>query len=90
MKILQFGAVWCANCIYMKSVWDDIASELEGLGTEYYDADDNAEELKKYGINDVPVFIFLDNSGKELMRLQGAQNKEELIKIIKEHIDKLN
>ena len=86
MRILQFGAVWCANCIYMKSVWDDIVSELEGLGTEYYDADDNAEELKKYGINDVPVFIFLDNSGKELMRLQGAQNKEELIKIIKEHI----
>lgn len=88
MKILQFGAVWCVNCIYMKSVWDDIVSELEGLETEYYDADDNAEEFKKYGIDDIPIFVFLDSEDKEFMRLQGAQNKGDLVKIVKENLSK--
>ena len=88
MKIIQFGAIWCVNCVYMKNVWEEIAGGFNGMDAEYYDADDNPDEFNKYSIKDIPVFIFFDSGGNEFMRLNGAQSKEELIKIIKENLDK--
>ena len=44
--------------------------------------------LKEYEVKNIPEFIFLDKNDKEFLRLQGIQNKDELIKIIKENLDK--
>lgn len=88
MKVLKFGAVWCAECLVMKPMWGEIEKLMPELKTEYFDADNNPEKLKEYGITDIPVFIFLDKDGKEFLRLKGVQNKEDLIKIVKDNIDK--
>ncbi|PIR13625.1 hypothetical protein COV49_01580 [Candidatus Falkowbacteria bacterium CG11_big_fil_rev_8_21_14_0_20_39_10] len=88
MKILKFGAVWCMECLVMRPTWEEIEKELPELKTEYYDADEHPEALKKYNIKDVPVFIFLDKDDNEILRLEGAQNKEELIKLVKENLDR--
>ncbi len=88
MKVLKFGAVWCKECLVMKPIWEDIEEKFPKLETEYYDADENPEVLKKYRVGDIPVFIFLDKNEQELLRLQGVQNKEDLINIVKENLDK--
>ena len=88
MKILKFGAVWCKECLVMKPMWAEIEGEISELKTEYYDADENSEALEKYNVNDIPAFIFLDKNEKEFSRLQGVQNKDDLIKIIRENLDK--
>ena len=88
MKLLKFGAVWCKECLVMKPMWVEIEKEIPELEAEYFEADECPEVLKKYDVKDVPVFIFLDKNGNELSRLQGLQNKEELVKIVKENIDK--
>jgi thiol-disulfide isomerase/thioredoxin len=72
----------------MRPMWESIEEEIPDLATEYYDADENPDMLEKYGIKELPVFVFLDNDGKEFMRLEGAQNKEELIRIVKENMGK--
>ena len=69
----------------MRPMWEEIEAEMPELKTEYFDIDDNPEIKGKYGIKDVPVFIFLDKDGNEILRLEGLQNKEELVKIIKEN-----
>ena len=61
MKVLKFGAVWCVECLVMKPIWEEIEEEIPELKTEYYDADDDSEVLKQYNVQDVPVFIFLNN-----------------------------
>lgn len=88
MKVLKFGALWCRECLIMKSVWEKIGEEIPQFVTEYYDADEDAEISKRYKVKYVPVFIFLDKKGKEFLRLTGLQNKEDLIKIVKETLDK--
>lgn len=88
MKVLKFGAVWCKECLVMRPTWEEVEEEIPMLITEYYDADQYPDLLKKYNIKDIPVFIFLDKDGKEFLRLEGMQNKEELIKIVKENLDK--
>jgi len=88
MKVLKFGAVWCKECLVMRPMWQEIEKEISELKTEYYEADEHPDLLKKYNIKDIPVFIFLDKDGNEFLRLQGMQNKEELIKIVKENLNK--
>ena len=88
MRILKFGAIWCTECIVMKPMWQEIEQELPELKTEYYDADESKELIEKYKIKNLPVFIFLDKDDNEFLRLKGVQNKKDLIKIIKENLDK--
>lgn len=83
MKILKIGASWCSGCIVMRPIWKEIERELPDLVTEYFDIDDDEEELEKYNIGDIlPVYIFLDINGNELERLIGEQKKEKLLSLI--------
>jgi thiol-disulfide isomerase/thioredoxin len=72
----------------MRPLWKEIETELPELKTEYFDADENPEIMEKYGIEKIPVFIFLDQAEKEILRLSGMQDKEKLLETIKEHFDK--
>lgn len=89
MKVLKFGAVWCTGCIVMKPIWAEIEEEIPELKAEYFDYDENPEEIKKWDIGDeIPVFIFLDKEGKEFNRVVGQRSKEELVKFVKENLQK--
>ena len=89
MKVLKFGAVWCAGCLVMKPRWKEIEAENPWLKTEYYDYDENKDMVEKYTIDEnLPTFVFLDKKGKEFLRLQGEPSKEELVKVILDNKDK--
>ena len=72
----------------MRPMWDEIEKTFPELITEYYEADDNEELLKKYKIEDIPSFIFLDGDDNEVSRLQGVQNKDGLESKVREFLDK--
>ena len=67
------------NCIFMKSVWEEIIREFSDLSIDEFDADDDPDINKKYNIKDIPTVIFLDDAGQELLRLEGAKDKEEIV-----------
>jgi thiol-disulfide isomerase/thioredoxin len=89
MKVLKFGAVWCSGCLVMRPRWQKIEEENPWLKTEYYDYDQDKEAVRKYDIEGgkLPVFVFLNKSGQEFLRLVGEVNRKKLIKIIKENKD---
>lgn len=66
----------------MTSRWQEIEQELPWLQTEYFDIDENQEMKKKYNIDDVPMFVFLDEKGEEIERMQGEVPKEKLIEFL--------
>lgn len=88
MKVLKFGAVWCADCLVMKPMWERIEAKLPKLETEFYDADEHPDVLQQYNVSDIPVFIFLDKEGNEFERKKGVQNEEELFDFVKNNLDK--
>lgn len=89
MKVLKFGAAWCSGCLVMKPRWKEIEAENPWLAAEYYDYDENKEEVEKYGINEMlPTFVFLDKEGREFLRLQGEVAKDKLTEIINQNKDK--
>jgi thiol-disulfide isomerase/thioredoxin len=89
MKVLKFGAVWCPGCLVMRPRWQEIEKENPWLATEYYDIDDSPEMAAKYSITkDIPVFVFLDKDGTEILRLKGEVDKDKLVAAVNEHRDK--
>ncbi len=74
------------NCLFMEPIWQEIQDELDGLAIENFDADDDAETHKKFNIKDVPTTIFINDGGNEIFRFEGIKEKEELKKIINEHL----
>ncbi len=90
MNVLKIGAVWCNGCLVMRPRWAEIEKENPWLKTQYFDFDASKEVLEKYQIDSgvLPVFIFLDQDGKEFLRLSGEIEKETLLKILYENKDK--
>jgi len=89
MKVLKFGAVWCPGCLVMRPRWREIEKEMPELETEYYDYDKDKEMVEKFNIDKIlPVFVFLNKEGNELFRLTGEVEKDKLVGLIKENVDK--
>ena len=83
MKILKIGADWCPECVIMKFRWQEVEKEMPKLDTKSIDIDKNKEIKKERNIEDIPAFIFLDDSGAEIPRLTGLIEVRDLIDNIK-------
>lgn len=90
MNILKFGAVWCNGCLVMRPRWAEIEKEHPWLTTQYVDFDTEKDMVGKYAITSgvLPVCIFLDKDGKEILRFTGEVEKETLLAAITQHKDK--
>lgn len=89
MQVLKIGAIWCNACNVMRPRWKKIESELPDLQTTYYEYDDSPDVIEKYHISTekLPVFIFLDKSGSELVRLVGEVSEKEILENINKYTD---
>ena len=88
MKVLKFGATWCQGCKTMGPRWKEIEKENPWLEAEYISIDENPGAMNQYQLTSLPSFIFLDEKGKEFLRLSGIIEKEELVKTISENRDR--
>ena len=89
MKLINIGAVWCNSCLIMKQRWSEIEKELPWLKTEYLDYDSDRAAVKELKVNAIlPVAIFFDDQGNELIRLQGEQSKKKILRLIQDYKDK--
>ena len=87
MKVLKFGAVWCSGCLVMRPRWAELEKENSWLRTEMYDYDQDKEMVEKYGVEGgkLPVAIFLDKRGEELLRLTGEVSKRRLEEVLEKN-----
>jgi len=89
MKVIKIGAVWCPGCQIMRPRWAEVEKENPWLETEYLDYDQDREKVEKYKLKDsLPVFVFLNKGGEEILRFEGEMNKEKIIEIVAAHRDK--
>lgn len=73
-KLLIFSASWCGPCNAFKPT----LLELEQDRLVYVDIDQLPEIRGDYNVMSVPTVILVDEDGKELERLVGAQPLSKL------------
>ena len=83
MKIVKINSIACPSCIIMNNRFNELKEEYIFPYEEIdYDFDDYDYEVGKT----LPVFIFLNDEGKELSRLVGEVSKEKFEEEIKKYI----
>lgn len=81
MKIIKISALWCPACLITNKAIDKIKEE-QNIEVENLDYDFDEDEVKKYNVGTtLPVLIFMDRD-KELFRLIGEKNYEEIMKAV--------
>lgn len=89
MKVIKFGAVWCPGCLIMRPRWQELEKEIPGLKTEYVEYKADHPLVEQYKIDDrLPVCVFINKEGEELLRLTGEISKKHLLEVINENIDR--
>lgn len=87
VTFLELGAETCVPCKMMKPVMKDIQDEYKDkIDVIFHDITKDREIAKKYNVRVMPTQIFLDKNGKEFHRHEGFYPKEEIKKIVDQHL----
>ncbi len=82
--MVDFWATWCAPCVKMSPVVEELAAEYKGrLKVAKLNMEEGQDTASQFGVMYIPTFIFFKN-GKEFKRLSGVVQKRELAKHIEE------
>lgn len=80
--LVDFGATWCAPCVQMKPIIDDMVATHKGKFTLInIDAGVHINLQKEMSVETLPTFIVYKN-GVVLMRFEGLTTKEQLVKVM--------
>ena len=80
--LVDFFAIWCAPCMMLMPIIEDIADSDIGICVGRVNIDDEPELVEKYEIMSVPTLIVFKN-GKAAARLTGYHSEDEIIRFIK-------
>ncbi len=81
--LVDFFATWCGPCRMLAPILEDVSSELEGKAKVYkVDIDECMDIAKRFGIMSVPTMIIF-KEGKEVDRLIGLRQKNQIIDALK-------
>lgn len=76
--LVDFWAEWCAPCLMVAPVLEEISRNYEGrLKVGRLNVDESSLTAAKYGIRSIPTFIIFKD-GKVLGQTVGAMPKEAL------------
>lgn len=79
--IVDFFATWCPPCKMLSPIIDEVSNEVSEVNFYKVNIDENLNLSEKYGISHVPTLVLFEN-GKEVNRVSGYIDKEELKKFI--------
>ena len=83
IEFVELGSVNCIPCKKMQPVMASIEKKYSGqVKVTFHDVWKDEASAKKYGIDLIPTQVFLDASGKELMRHEGFFPEEEIDKFL--------
>lgn len=84
--IVDFWAVWCAPCLYVAPILEEIAAEYDSqLKVTKLDVDNNPATAGRYDIMSIPTLLVFKD-GNLVERIVGYMPKDRLMDKIKPHM----
>ena len=81
--IVDFSARWCGPCRQLKPIFEKLAEDFRGrISFVTIDVDENPELSQAYGVQSIPMMVFLNKDGQVQDTLVGFQNRDQLLAAI--------
>ncbi len=83
-SVVDFYADWCGPCKMMAPIYEEVAGMYNGkvlMGK--MNVDENPNTPGSFGVQGIPTMVFMKD-GKEVSRLVGFQNKDNIVGKLKE------
>ena len=78
-EMLQLGADWCPVCRRMKPIISELRKDYKGrVEIVYIDVDKQSKTADKYKVNAIPVQVFINSKGKQVLRHEGFWDKKSI------------
>ena len=82
--LVEFFAKWCRPCEVMEPTIRDVATQMKGSAKVLtLNIEKNRKLSSELNVLNLPTFLVYKN-GKMIMRLSGVQEKEVLVKLLRE------
>lgn len=83
--LIDFYADWCGPCKMLAPILKEVKFELNNeVKIIKIDVDKNQSLAAKYQVRGVPTMMLFKN-GNQLWRQSGVLQKQDIVKIIKQH-----
>lgn len=86
-QVMKFTSTMCLDCQKMNKLFKEVFPKYEDkivlTEIQVQDGQDfTNQQIKKHKVTLVPTMIFFDSDGKQVKRIEGAIEKEELEKYL--------
>ena len=80
--LVDFWAEWCAPCLVMAPILDELAEQYDGkLKFVKVNTEENFDRMSEYGIRGLPTLLVF-KSGERVDQVTGARSKDELTRFV--------
>lgn len=84
--LVDFWAEWCAPCMMLAPIIEEISDELDGrVNVCKIDVDQAQDLAAAYGVMSIPTLMIF-SKGKEIERTAGYMSKEDVLAFIENNI----
>jgi len=83
VAVIDFWAEWCAPCIMLAPIIEELAKDYPQVGFGKVNSDENQDIAARYGVMSLPTVIFFKN-GEPVDEVIGVVPREEIEIRIKE------
>lgn len=82
--VIDLGARTCISCKKMAPILEELAGTYRGeANVLFIDVREDSDAAKHFGIQMIPTQIYFDVKGKEVKRVVGAADRDDIIKGLK-------
>ena len=82
--VIDLGARTCISCKQMAPILEELAGTYRGQANVLFiDVREDQAAAKRFGIQMIPTQIYFDVTGKEVKRVVGAAERDDIIKGLK-------
>ncbi len=91
-KIIKFSSQMCLDCKELKKnlekVYPKYQNDIELIEIQVQENTPyNKQQIKKYNVTLVPTMIIIDKNGKNIKRIEGSVDKQELDKLMSDLVN---
>lgn len=79
--LIDFFATWCAPCMMVSPIVDEIAQERQDVKVCKVNVDEQGELAIRFGVASIPMLVVM-NGGEITAKNIGAMPKDEILEML--------